>query len=255
MKHFVYILTNELYNDKEGKSFVKIGITENIPRRIKELSSTGVPVPFELFFAIEVESREIAKEIENRILEGMSFVRNNSKREFLRIEPEDLKSILQIAEIMGARAVTKNDLEKNPTSIKENNTKSYSSVELDVIICPSDKKGGFDEVFMNKGQWWGGYSGLKIAKSRIENLKYIAIYRGLPFQNITHFGKIKKIIPDDRDGKSEYSKIILEGKPIELPNGPINYDSNAYPPQDRVYVESEKLFNAKVLSDVLIRRS
>ena len=58
MKHYVYILTNELFHDKDGNQYVKIGVTDNIPRRMKELAGTGVPVQFDLFFAFR-ESRQV----------------------------------------------------------------------------------------------------------------------------------------------------------------------------------------------------
>ena len=256
MKHYVYILTNELFHDKDGNQYVKIGVTDNIPRRMKELAGTGVPVQFDLFFAIEVDSREIAKQIETSILEGMSFVRYNKSREFLQIKPEDLKSILQIAEIMGAESKTLDDFNKNSVESKNKiSEKSYQSVENDVIICPADDHGGFENVFLKDGEWWGGEGGLRIANTRIGKLKYLAIYRGMPHRNITHYGEIKEIVPDHRENKSDYSKIILKGEPKLLSNAPIEHDSNSYSIQDRVYSDSKKLFEAKSLSDVLPRRN
>ena len=256
MKYYVYILTNEVYHDKEGNPFVKIGITNHIPNRMKQLSSTGVPVPFELFFAIEVDSKDMAENIENRILEGMSFVRYNSNREFLQIKPEDLKSILQVAEIMGAKVVTLDDFDKNTDEIIVKKTnKSYPSLEHDLIICPADDHGGFENVFIKLGEWWGGDGGLRIAKNRIGKLKYLAIYKGKPEQNITHYGEIEDIVPDHREDKSDYSKIILKGTPKLLNNGPLNHDSESYFLQDRVYSDSKKLFEAKSLSDVLPRKN
>lgn len=256
MKHYVYILTNEVFHDKDGNPFVKIGVTDNVPRRMKELAGTGVPVPFDLFFAIEVGSREIAKQIETSILEGMTFVRYNKSREFLKIKPEDLKSILQIAEIMGAESRTLDDFNKNSNESKTKiSEKSYQSLENDLIICPADDHGGFENVFLKAAEWWGGEGGLRIANTRIGKLKYLAIYKGKPEQNITHYGEIEDIIPDLREDKSDYSKIILKEKPKLLPNGPIEHDANSYSIQDRVYSNSEKLFEAKSLSDVLPRRT
>jgi len=255
MKHYIYILTNKLIHDKEGNSYVKIGITDNIERRRKQLQSTGVPAPFELFFGLEVDSKEIAEDIENRILEGMSFVRYSSNREFLQINPEDLKSILQIAEIMGAKAITSLDeLElKSPQKKNIINNKSYPSLESDVIIC-SGSRAGFENAFFGQNKWWGD-GGIRIAESRIKHLKYIAIYITSPDSSITHYGKIKEIVPDERPDKSEYSEIRLEEPPKQLENGPLHLDSNSYAPQDRVYTDSKSLFGAKTLSDVIPRKN
>ena len=34
---------------------IKIGITDNLERRIKELDNTSLPLPFECYYAVEVE--------------------------------------------------------------------------------------------------------------------------------------------------------------------------------------------------------
>ena len=51
-KGIVYVLTNEAM-----PGLVKIGYTTDLKRRIKELSQpSGIPAPFECFFAVEVEN-------------------------------------------------------------------------------------------------------------------------------------------------------------------------------------------------------
>ena len=56
----VYILTNESMPDT-----IKVGITENLDRRVRELDNTSTPLPFECYYAVEVEN---ASAIENKIL-------------------------------------------------------------------------------------------------------------------------------------------------------------------------------------------
>ena len=94
----IYILTNQSMPDT-----IKIGITDNLERRIKELDNTSLPLPFECYYAVEVED---ASKIEKKIHEGLDDARIRDNREFFNTTPEQAKSILEIAEIMGGKNVT-----------------------------------------------------------------------------------------------------------------------------------------------------
>ena len=50
----VYILTNESMPD-----IIKIGITDNLSRRLRDLDNTSTPLPFECFYAVEVEDASV----------------------------------------------------------------------------------------------------------------------------------------------------------------------------------------------------
>ena len=77
----VYILTNPAM-----PNLVKIGFTENIEERLRQLSShAGVPIPFECFYACEVKNAEI---VENGLHDGFKDFRINPRREFFKIDPE-----------------------------------------------------------------------------------------------------------------------------------------------------------------------
>ena len=90
------------------KDLVKIGITDNVERRVKELSgSSGVPLPFECYYAVKVS--EDAKKLEKKIHEGFDKQRVRREREFFYTSPENAKSILEILEIMGGENVTPKD--------------------------------------------------------------------------------------------------------------------------------------------------
>ena len=85
----VYILTNQSMPDT-----IKIGITDNLERRIKELDNTSVPLPFECYYAVEVDD---ASKIEKKIHEGLDDKRIRDNREFFRMIPEHAKAALEIA--------------------------------------------------------------------------------------------------------------------------------------------------------------
>jgi len=94
----VYILTNESMPDT-----IKVGITDNLDRRVRELDNTSTPLPFECYYAVEVEN---ASAIEKKIHEGLDDKRVRQNREFFNATPEQAKAILEIAEVMGGKNVT-----------------------------------------------------------------------------------------------------------------------------------------------------
>tara|TARA_A100001015_G_scaffold201771_1_gene225295 strand:- start:1234 stop:1854 length:621 start_codon:yes stop_codon:yes gene_type:complete len=108
MSNIVYIFINQAMPE-----MVKIGITDNVERRVKELSgTTGIPLPFECFYAVKVS--EDAKKLEKKIHEGFDKQRVRREREFFYTSPENAKSILELLEIMGGENVTpKEDIVEN----------------------------------------------------------------------------------------------------------------------------------------------
>ena len=96
----VYILTNESMSGT-----VKIGITDNINRRVKELDVTSTPLPFECFYAVQVEDGQDRK-IEKLLHDTFDQHRVRQNREFFYINPETAKSALKIVETMGGKDVT-----------------------------------------------------------------------------------------------------------------------------------------------------
>jgi len=107
MSKIVYILTNESMPDT-----IKVGITDNLDRRVRELDNTSTPLPFECYYAVEVEN---ASAIEKKIHEGLDDKRVRQNREFFNATPEQAKAILEIAEVMGGKNVTpKEDIVETP---------------------------------------------------------------------------------------------------------------------------------------------
>ncbi len=99
MTDTVYILTNSSMPD-----LVKIGKTSgNIQDRMRQLYQTGVPLPFECFYAAEVESYD---KVEKALHVAFGDHRENPKREFFRISPDKPKAIIKLLEL---RDVTPRD--------------------------------------------------------------------------------------------------------------------------------------------------
>ena len=126
----VYILINQSMPD-----LIKVGITEDLERRMKELDKTGIPLPFECFYAVEIDE-SLAPKIEKKIHEGFDDKRIRQNREFFSATPEQAKSILEIAEIMGGKDVTpKEDIVETPQDKQalENAKKQRSRFNFQMI--------------------------------------------------------------------------------------------------------------------------
>jgi len=92
MNEIVYILTNEAM-----PGYVKIGITNNsILERMKQLDRTGVPLPFECYYACEVKD---AREEEKWLHSIFSDRRVRDEREFFKIDPERVVSAVRRVQI------------------------------------------------------------------------------------------------------------------------------------------------------------
>lgn len=87
----VYVLTNEAM-----PGFIKVGTTKKpILKRMKDLYSTGVPVPFECHYAAIVEE---SLNVERRIHRAFEKLRINKNREFFELEPEAAADIIRLVE-------------------------------------------------------------------------------------------------------------------------------------------------------------
>jgi hypothetical protein len=81
-KQFVYFFTNPSIKTDSGKPRVKIGKTTNIPQRKKQLFTTGVPTPFEVYKALVVPDMEST---EKNIHDLLRDFRCNNLREFFDV--------------------------------------------------------------------------------------------------------------------------------------------------------------------------
>ena len=91
-KDIVYVLTNEAM-----PGFVKIGVTTNdVEQRVKQLSSTELPIPFRVVHASKVND---AERIEKALHEAFADYRPNSDREFFyNLEPKRVIAVLKLVE-------------------------------------------------------------------------------------------------------------------------------------------------------------
>ena len=86
----IYILMNEAM-----PGYTKIGKTTSpVEQRMKELDTSGVPLPFECFYAAKVADVDF---VERSLHDAFIDQRVRQRREFFRIAPERVKAALQLA--------------------------------------------------------------------------------------------------------------------------------------------------------------
>lgn len=90
MPKIIYVLTNEAMPD-----LVKIGFTDSdVEARMTDLSrASGVPLPFECYFAAEVND---ATKLEKTLHQLFAETRVNPRREFFRVDPEKIVLAISI---------------------------------------------------------------------------------------------------------------------------------------------------------------
>ena len=88
MSNIVYVLSNEAM-----PNLVKIGIATDINERMRQLYSTGVPLPFNCEYAGIVEN---ASEVEKALHFAFGHNRLHDRREFFEIEPSQAIVLLKL---------------------------------------------------------------------------------------------------------------------------------------------------------------
>ena len=117
---YVYIFTNPSMPD-----YIKIGYTNNLKRRLNDLDTTGVAMPFEPYFTVRTEKYEVLEKVIHRELDKLTDSRVRKNREFFKIRPEIARDLLlNISELLDDKEIdnfgneTANDARNADGSIK-----------------------------------------------------------------------------------------------------------------------------------------
>ena len=85
---YIYLLTNPSLDD------IKIGYTSKTPQiRAKQLSSTGLPTPFQVYTSWIVPLDQM-RSTERSIHKHLSQYRTNTRREFFDLEPDQAEDMI-----------------------------------------------------------------------------------------------------------------------------------------------------------------
>jgi tRNA G10 N-methylase Trm11 len=120
MNQIVYILKNESMSE-----YIKIGFTHgDVKERIKQLDRTGVPLPFEIYYAATVEDAEKEEKWLHSIFADR---RARDSREFFKMNPEYATLALKRVEIKEEKidiGLTK-EQEKEVDEVKERRSRFH----------------------------------------------------------------------------------------------------------------------------------
>lgn len=128
----IYILTNN-----SMPNLIKIGYTkrDDLNIRVKELYTTGVPLPFNIYYACLVEDSQKTEDILHEL-----FIENriNKKREFFQIDPDKVITALSLL---------------NPTNITPDEKDYLTTEEIkDIEKTKKQKNFTFSLVEINPGE-------------------------------------------------------------------------------------------------------
>lgn len=128
----IYILTNE-----SMPNLIKIGLTkrDDLNIRIKELYTTGVPLPFNIYYACLVNDSKRTEDILHKLFKEN---RINEKREFFQIDPEKVVVALSLLNPINITPDEKDYLTteeiKDIEKIETKRLKNFTFSEVDIPI-------------------------------------------------------------------------------------------------------------------------
>lgn len=101
---YIYVLTNESFH---RENWIKIGYAENVEKRVKELSGTAVPLPYEVYCTYEIPRLENTKDPDKLLHDLIQSLNPNlritQKREFFELDPWDAYQMLEAIAKMNGR--------------------------------------------------------------------------------------------------------------------------------------------------------
>ena len=176
----VYVLSN-----RAMPGLVKIGMTTRpeLDTRLKELYTTGVPVPFDVEYACEVKASDCNK-IEKALHTAFDPQRVNINREFFQIKKEQAIAIL---ELFNQKDVTTevsdemdNDLDAGDIASKQKATKhrpplNFSQMGIpigSILTYNADPKITVTVLSEKKVEYMGEETSLTAVTSKLLESKY-----------------------------------------------------------------------------------
>lgn len=245
----IYVLTNPAM-----PGMVKIGRTQvgGLEARIRQLQTTGVPLPFVCERASLVEDPERVEALVHIVFGDQ---RVNQRREFFRAALERTVAALQLAELKdvtpGRDILSSEPAEATAMqqALDAERAKVATRDHIDTLIVAArdtapDGSAGFNEVFLGENRWYE----FRISKPYRERVKWIAAYRIRPIQAVTHIAPIARFEPSPNTDGYWMAVFAEPAHQLErpIPQGEAGYSLMQGPR----YTNKEKLLAAQTLVDL-----
>ena len=124
---YIYVLTNESFH---RENWIKIGYATDVAKRVKELSNTSVPFPYEIYCTYEIPRIEGTKDpdklLHDIIMSLNPSLRISPNREFFEMQPWDAYEMLSAIAKMHGRSDKLKRNEKNDSGKEEENESGYT---------------------------------------------------------------------------------------------------------------------------------
>jgi|GEM_PF-2588835 len=174
---FIYVLTNESFH---RDNWIKIGYAENVEKRVKELSGTAVPLPYEVYCTYEIPRLENTKDPDKLLHDLIQSLNPNLRitqnREFFELDPWDAYQMLEaIAKMHGRLDKLRRPSNNTPEALPED-----SEEESEYTV---------ERLFPKDSDIYSIYSKL------VKEIKSIdSCFSPKPFKRYVAFSKNKKYV-------------------------------------------------------------
>lgn len=131
---YIYVLTNESF---QNDNWIKIGYAEDVDKRVKELSGTAVPLPYEVYCTYEIPRISGVKDPDKLVHDLIQTLNPNLRisqnREFFEIYPWDAYNMLFAIAQMHDR---KDKLVRNDANKSGQNDQNDEEHTVDALFAP-----------------------------------------------------------------------------------------------------------------------
>lgn len=142
---YIYVLTNESFH---RDNWVKIGYAEDVEKRVKELSNTSVPLPYEVYCTYEIPRIHRVKDpdklLHDLITKLNPSLRISPNREFFEMLPLDAYDMLHAIAQMHDRT---DKLKKNDANKADQEVQKETDYSVDALFpLGSDVRTLYDKL-------------------------------------------------------------------------------------------------------------